>query len=417
MQMQSDSRSLLFTLLPVVLTLSCLGICCCYVWIKEEFCGQKQRKTRLQGLVSADVVFPVHQTVSSSRERVRLRYAIYSLSVKSQPPTTTSSAAAVVQLSQSTSSKFLTSFNINRNNDITKTRFSDFDSILNSSNDTEIKSFKTNLVPQDIYQYENIESMKLEKPSAMHSETLSRFNKLLGSLELTKPCCNLSKLKQKRQALRRGRNQFIPAASPFKQRLKEIVQLICINLQQQILTKAEIDKLDRKIQSSNASTTPEALVNQPLNFSSFSATPGTVQIRNLDRYLMKLVIALNTWFPAGEENPFVGIRSLLISLIYLERVYAKLPSFTLTVFNVQQLFAVMMLVAAKFTEDEVISNRYWAHMSAINFKTLNTLEEHFCQVLDYDFFLRENDLLALYNQYGLKWPRVNRLSSTSWTTL
>ena len=60
-----------------------------------------------------------------------------------------------------------------------------------------------------------------------------------------------------------------------------------------------------------------------------------------------------------------------------------------------------MLVAAKFSEDEPISNQYWAEVSGVNMKDLNILEEDFCFGSEFNFFVEPRELKQLSQEYGL----------------
>lgn len=106
-------------------------------------------------------------------------------------------------------------------------------------------------------------------------------------------------------------------------------------------------------------------------FSTFDADVAPVE---LEIFMFRLVTALNNWFSSDPSKALVGNRSLLVSLINLKKIKRLQPNFTLTVYNINRLFAVMMLLAAKFFEDDVISNLYRSDVTSIDLEELNELE-------------------------------------------
>eukprot|EP00924_Labyrinthula_sp_SR-Ha-C_P004591 snap_masked-scaffold_1-processed-gene-5.34-mRNA-1 protein AED:0.44 eAED:0.44 QI:0/-1/0/1/-1/1/1/0/619 len=97
----------------------------------------------------------------------------------------------------------------------------------------------------------------------------------------------------------------------------------------------------------------------------------------------------------------VGVRSLVMALVYLGRIKEREKNFVLTVYNQHRLFAVTMLLAVKMTEDESIMNMYWADISGLDVDDLNEVEAEFCRVVDFDLLASEGDLLQIYNEFGL----------------
>ena len=75
----------------------------------------------------------------------------------------------------------------------------------------------------------------------------------------------------------------------------------------------------------------------------------------------------------------------MLSLVYMEKLKSVDKTFKLTDMNVCKFFAVMMLVAAKFAEDEIITNDYWSDISGISMEELNLLEDEFCFKTEFRF--------------------------------
>ena len=65
-------------------------------------------------------------------------------------------------------------------------------------------------------------------------------------------------------------------------------------------------------------------------------------------YIYRLTKSLDRWFYDEPGRPkAVGMRSLLISLVYLNKICEKVPDFELTVYNRHRLFAVTMLLGKR----------------------------------------------------------------------
>src|SRR5690606_14266086 len=91
---------------------------------------------------------------------------------------------------------------------------------------------------------------------------------------------------------------------------------------------------------------------------------GTSKMK-LHLYLTRMINGVNRWFYDDLTIDIAGVRALLVSLIYLTKIKKLEPNFRLNLINVHPLFAVMMLVASKFSEDEMILNKYWSIVSGI----------------------------------------------------
>ena len=61
----------------------------------------------------------------------------------------------------------------------------------------------------------------------------------------------------------------------------------------------------------------------------------------------------------------------------------------------------MMLVAAKFTEDEPISQDYWAYIAGVEKEEINLLEREFCFSSAFDFFVETSQLMDVADRFKL----------------
>ena len=65
--------------------------------------------------------------------------------------------------------------------------------------------------------------------------------------------------------------------------------------------------------------------------------------------------------------------SYVLSLILINRVQKKNPSFVLTKRNFHKFFITIMIVAAKFNDDEYYRNKYYSYVGGIGLEELNEL--------------------------------------------
>lgn len=86
--------------------------------------------------------------------------------------------------------------------------------------------------------------------------------------------------------------------------------------------------------------------------------------------------------------------------VYLDRIEERVgKDWALTSYNVHRLFAVCMLLAAKFSEDYIIANSYWAEVAGIEMQELNTIEENFCNLCGFDLYISDATLTKLYADF------------------
>lgn len=77
----------------------------------------------------------------------------------------------------------------------------------------------------------------------------------------------------------------------------------------------------------------------------------------------------------------------------------SLESFSLTIFNIHKVFAVSMLLAAKYSEDEIITNTYWARVAMISLEELNRIESAFCSALGFNLYVSPEEFKVFSMAY------------------
>lgn len=107
----------------------------------------------------------------------------------------------------------------------------------------------------------------------------------------------------------------------------------------------------------------------------------------LSDYVRRLTYALDKW---GGEDTY-GVRALIMSLVYIERIYSLYPSARLSGKTVHKVLLLSMLTATKISEDKRISHRFWAEVGGIELKELNSLEWEFCKLLCFDFHIPRSE--------------------------
>ena len=108
---------------------------------------------------------------------------------------------------------------------------------------------------------------------------------------------------------------------------------------------------------------------------------------SLNEYLQRLTTSLDRW--KNEEK--CGIRALIMSLVYIERLYRLYPVARLSSTTVHKLLLVSMLSATKFSEDRKISHNFWARAGGVELEELNALEREFCKLLCFDFYIPKSE--------------------------
>lgn len=79
---------------------------------------------------------------------------------------------------------------------------------------------------------------------------------------------------------------------------------------------------------------------------------------------------LKSYFLCSDECHVLG-------LVYIERILERDSSFLITELNVHRILLVATVIAAKFQDDEVYSNRYYARVGGVSCKELQALEADF----------------------------------------
>lgn len=116
---------------------------------------------------------------------------------------------------------------------------------------------------------------------------------------------------------------------------------------------------------------------------------NTIPKTSLNDYISRLCGFVNE--VASEENDFnvsPAFCSLVMSLIYIDRIHEADATFQVTEQNVHRLFLTSFVVATKTWRDKPIPNVFFARVGGIPVKRLNSFEVELCKLLKFNFFVR-----------------------------
>ena len=123
---------------------------------------------------------------------------------------------------------------------------------------------------------------------------------------------------------------------------------------------------------------------------------------NLNDYLYRLVRYMDEWFKVNPTASSVGIRTLVMSVIYIDRIRKMVDGFSLNDYNVHRLFMVSMLLAAKFSEDKPVSNAFWAKVGGVKLDKLNHIESTFCTLTSFNLSVSDEEYDRVYADYNAR---------------
>lgn len=87
--------------------------------------------------------------------------------------------------------------------------------------------------------------------------------------------------------------------------------------------------------------------------------------------------------------------TLVLGLLYVERLKRKLLHVWITKQNIQRLFLVAVMEAVKHWEDFYYSNEHWAKIGGLTLKELNALEVEFLNLMNWELYVPADEYEAL----------------------
>lgn len=122
---------------------------------------------------------------------------------------------------------------------------------------------------------------------------------------------------------------------------------------------------------------------------------GRVPKVAVDVYLARLARYINVWRGHAGGKESAGVRSAVMTMVYIDKIEKMRPGYALTRQNVHRLAMSAMLISTKFMEDRAISTEFWAKVGGVSLPEVNSLESKFCSLLDFELFVDEE----VYDRY------------------
>lgn len=171
----------------------------------------------------------------------------------------------------------------------------------------------------------------------------------------------------------------------------KFVDKVCETLNKEIRSVEQVDVVDPK-SSSFTSTVKQ-------KFKQFVRTKQPKI--SISAYILRLVVAVNTWFSERKGKHLTGVRCLIMSLVYLRKMKINEKYFELNVFNIHRIFSSLILISAKFSEDIDIPMSYWSEVSGVPVDVLSDLEKELCFSADFDFSIEFKEVVLIFEEYQL----------------
>ena len=88
---------------------------------------------------------------------------------------------------------------------------------------------------------------------------------------------------------------------------------------------------------------------------------------------------------------------IILGLIYIDRI-CDINRLRLTNYNIHRILFISILIALKYNEDSIYSNKYYSEVAGVSLKELNSMEISFLELLDFKLFVSEEEFKK-YNFY------------------
>ncbi|GBG29984.1 Cyclin-U2-1 [Hondaea fermentalgiana] len=112
---------------------------------------------------------------------------------------------------------------------------------------------------------------------------------------------------------------------------------------------------------------------------------------SIEGYLCRLARYVNIWRSHAGGRDSAGVRSAVMTVLYLNHLEMTNPEFAINHSNVHRLLMAGMLVATKWTEDGVISTEWWARVAGVSMAEVNKLESAFCNIMHFELFIDDQE--------------------------
>jgi hypothetical protein len=110
------------------------------------------------------------------------------------------------------------------------------------------------------------------------------------------------------------------------------------------------------------------------------------------------------------NNTFMSPSSMVVALIFMDRVLARHKDLILTSLNIYKLFFVACRVSSKVVEVRTLSNKNFAPIGGVDLRHLNDLEAKFLIDIRFDVYVQPQEFIHYCNQMLQQCPIVSTVS-------
>ena len=108
-------------------------------------------------------------------------------------------------------------------------------------------------------------------------------------------------------------------------------------------------------------------------------------------------ISLNDYISRIHEYSFQEKNTMILTLIYIDRL-CELNHLYLTCYNIHRILFISNLIAIKYNEDSIYSNKYYSEIAGVSLEELNLMENYFVELIDFNLFVPEEEFKK-YEEY------------------
>lgn len=120
---------------------------------------------------------------------------------------------------------------------------------------------------------------------------------------------------------------------------------------------------------------------------------------SIANYLARLVVMLSWTYNKSEvfiDLQCVGIRVMVLSLIYMGRILELNDGFEITKYNVHRLLLATMIAGISFTEDLSPNRTILASIGGISVKQVCKMENKLCALMEYKYWVKREEYLEVF---------------------
>lgn len=126
----------------------------------------------------------------------------------------------------------------------------------------------------------------------------------------------------------------------------------------------------------------------------------TIPHISLGDYLCRLRKYINKLFPSSKSAVWTvtpGMRSVVMALIYVDRLVEKEKGIEITCYNIHRLCMAAVFIAAKYLEDDALPKSFLSNVAGLSKKQLAKIETAFCCQVEFDLRVTEEDFIQTYS--------------------